>query len=588
MRNPLLKLFAILLLSVFLTPAAMADYASENALKYEMRGAWIATVWGLDWPPRAGVDAAATEEQKRALNTMLEGLSYAGFNAVFFQVRPMADAFYTSSYEPWSTHLTGARDAKPAYDPLQYCVERCHSLGLECHAWINPFRINTKTPLNSATDKLTATFSNGKQKNTILNPALADTRRRICNVVAEIALTYDIDGVVFDDYFYAPDFIVEDSSAPDWQLYRESGSDLSFADWRRNNVNLTIHEVATTLAGIKQGKIRFGVAPQGIGGGNGVHADAGIPSLTGYGVLTADSQYAKIYCDPVAWLIDGDIDYISPQIYWPTDHKKHPYGGLARWWNDVAAKCSRHCFPSVTISVFAKDNSGKCRSEALRQVEINRTAASDFAPGTIFYSAACISGPKSTGFGDRLAGEMFCNKALMPPMTWKGSPQPHTIDNLSLSGSTLCWNANNDTDDDCRYTIYALPAGSEIAESSLSPDHLIGISYSRSFEVPERYSSKDFTLAVAPYDRYGNEGQPAALSSPQTAKNAGNKAKKSSKKEIGKLAESEMDIIRDTENIMVKPEGHEADVIKPDNSGNNNSGNAGWRRQVRNSSKEKK
>ena len=37
---------------------------------------------------------------------------------------------------------------------------------------------------------------------TILNPALPEVKQRIVDVVADIMSKYDIDGIVFDDYFY--------------------------------------------------------------------------------------------------------------------------------------------------------------------------------------------------------------------------------------------------------------------------------------------------------------------------------------------------------------------------------------------------
>ena len=34
-------------------------------------------------------------------------------NAVFFQIRGMADAFYESEYEPWSKYITGSAGVRP-------------------------------------------------------------------------------------------------------------------------------------------------------------------------------------------------------------------------------------------------------------------------------------------------------------------------------------------------------------------------------------------------------------------------------------------------------------------------------------------
>ncbi|NPA67192.1 MAG: family 10 glycosylhydrolase, partial [Chlorobi bacterium] len=70
----------------------------------EMRGVWIATVKNLDYPSSKFL---SSEEQKKEFTDMLDYFSKIGINAVFFQIRPAADAFFPSKYEPWSEWLTG-------------------------------------------------------------------------------------------------------------------------------------------------------------------------------------------------------------------------------------------------------------------------------------------------------------------------------------------------------------------------------------------------------------------------------------------------------------------------------------------------
>ena len=73
---------------------------------------------------------------------MLDYFSETGINAVMFQVRPAADAFYASEFEPWSEWLTGeqGKAPDPYYDPLEFYIEEAHKRDIEFHAWINPFR----------------------------------------------------------------------------------------------------------------------------------------------------------------------------------------------------------------------------------------------------------------------------------------------------------------------------------------------------------------------------------------------------------------------------------------------------------------
>src|SRR6202142_4116152 len=105
----------------------------------EFRGAWLATVANVDWPSRPGLSVAA---QKAELIALLDRAVQLKLNAVIFQVRPMADAVYVSSIEPWSAYLTGkmGQPPQPPYDPLAFAVAEAHKRGLELHAWFNPFR----------------------------------------------------------------------------------------------------------------------------------------------------------------------------------------------------------------------------------------------------------------------------------------------------------------------------------------------------------------------------------------------------------------------------------------------------------------
>lgn len=501
----------LLAILTFIALTAVAD----RCPKFEMRGAWIATVYNIDWPSQRGTTEKIADAQKAELDTMLTRLGRAGFNAVFLQVRPMADALYKSSYEPWSHHITGKRGAAPAYDPLQFAIDRCHALGIELHAWINPFRIvPQKLITQSEADYSNLWMTNIKDGKpfSIMNPGLPEARRLISDVVKEIAEEYDVDGIVFDDYFYSPEFLLENETAADWKQFKSAGYKGTIADWRRDNVNKTINLVYDTLSKIKNGKIRFGVAPQGIAGGNGIHSGSGIPKLTGYGVVTGDSQYSKIYCDPVAWMLEGCVDYISPQIYWTRDNPRHSYTGLCRWWYDTAKACSRHCFPSAIIARFGNKNSLEFWKESLAQLSDNRTYAAETYPGTVFYSATYISGPKCKGFGDFLASKAYQTKALMPPMKWKKHVKEVELRGLKHSQNQLKWSRAGD----CRYVVYAIPSsvGSIDALSAtsegLSSDYIIAMTYSDSYIIPEKYT-RGYRFAVAPYDRFGMEWNPVFI-----------------------------------------------------------------------------
>ena len=65
---------------------AAATRAAASSPLREMRGAWLATVWGLDWPSAVGASPADAERQRAELRSILDRLQAMGMNAVFFLV----------------------------------------------------------------------------------------------------------------------------------------------------------------------------------------------------------------------------------------------------------------------------------------------------------------------------------------------------------------------------------------------------------------------------------------------------------------------------------------------------------------------
>ncbi|WP_346930061.1 family 10 glycosylhydrolase, partial [Clostridium sp.] len=125
------------LLGIFLVFAVMNTTAFADTK--EMRGAWISTVWNLDWPTVGARNNVA--QQKQEFITLLDKLQAAGLNSVIVQVRPKGDALYNSSLNPWSDVLTGTQGNNPGYDPLAFMIEETHKRGMEFHAWFNPYRV---------------------------------------------------------------------------------------------------------------------------------------------------------------------------------------------------------------------------------------------------------------------------------------------------------------------------------------------------------------------------------------------------------------------------------------------------------------
>ena len=100
----------------------------------EFRGVWVSR---FDWTTP---DAPAAPEK---IDEIVNNIAYAGFNAIFFQVRATADAYYPSDLEPWATRISGTfgQAPDPFWDPLAYLIEKAHAQNIEVHAYLNVYPI---------------------------------------------------------------------------------------------------------------------------------------------------------------------------------------------------------------------------------------------------------------------------------------------------------------------------------------------------------------------------------------------------------------------------------------------------------------
>lgn len=507
--------------------AMMINSVSALSPKREMRSTWFTTVWGIDWPSTQGATSSAQTKQKAEMIEYLDGFMNTNMNGSCFQVRSMADAMYPSKYAPWSSYLTGTRGKDPGWDPLAYFVEESHKRGLEAYVWLNPYRWSTGSNWSTSFDQewqnndmIIAGTSNTSYKT--FNPALPETRQHIVNVVVEILDNYAIDGILFDDYFYASGGTAENSSAPDYDDYNASGTTMSIGDWRRANVNQMVKDVYEVIQA-KRPDVRFGISPAGVAGTS-TYSKYGLPSPSSYGVKASDWQYAQIYSDPLAWLKEGTIDFISPQMYWPTTHSTAPYEPLAKWWSYVGNYYGRHFYASQESADLGDDgelsNTTSGWSEMAKQTELTRQYNQNNAPGIIYYSATYINGPEKSGLGDYMKANKFTHKSLTPVVDWKTKTNYGKVSNLLSTGSTLSWDAVNNGNAIIRYTVYAIPSSITLSDAQhadgdgISNEYLLGVSYSNTYSVPAD-NQGDFYYAVCVYDGYGNEFEPAVVGYPE-------------------------------------------------------------------------
>lgn len=243
-----------LVIMVVLLGISMCDRTDDGRSSEELRGVWVSYIdygnLGLTDQTEEGFRANAERFYDRAEEMHI--------NTVFFHVRAFRDAAYKSDHFPMSRNIwTGAEEIP--YDPLEIMIELAHEHDIQLHAWLNPYR----------------NHSFGQE---ILDPADEASTEEIVLCVEEILENYEVDGVHFDDYFYAED-------------------DTLNAYAKKENVNRMIREVYEAVHNA-EGDVLFGISPAG---------------NTGY--------CESLGADIKTWLSEeGYVDYIAPQIYWTDEH----------------------------------------------------------------------------------------------------------------------------------------------------------------------------------------------------------------------------------------------------------------------------
>lgn len=327
----------------------------------EMRGVWV-TYMDLDMQ---NTDMSR-ESFKKRFRHIADTAKKDKFNTLIVQVRPFCDALYRSSYYPSSHILSGKQGKYAGYDALEYMCAYTHKLGMELHAWVNPYRVRSSATLKLSADNpykknpsLGVKVGNG----IYLNPALPKVRELIENGVKEIVQNYNVDGIQFDDYFYPTDRRSFDGQA--YREYSEKASEpLPLDKWRINNVNILVAEVHDIVHSVKKNVV-FGISPQG----------------------NIDNDY-RMYADVKSWCSQsGYVDYICPQLYYSLENPALKFGEALRNWLELDYDGSVTLYAGIAGYKTGTDSDGGTwnSSDRILQKEVNMLRKSKVS-GFMFYT----------------------------------------------------------------------------------------------------------------------------------------------------------------------------------------------------------
>ena len=488
----------ILLLALFLATGVGAQIQQQSPYpKREFRGAWIQAVNGQ-------FRGIPTEKLKQTLIDQLNSLQGAGINAIIFQVRPEADALYASQLEPWSRFLTGVQGQAPSpyWDPMQFMIDECHKRGMEFHAWINPYRVKTSLKSELAANHLYnihpewfVTYNN----QLYFDPALPESRRHICMVVADIVSRYDVDAIHMDDYFYP--YPAKGVDFPDDASFaRYGGGFTNRADWRRSNVNILIQKIHETIRGLKPW-VKFGISPFGI-----YRNEKNDP----LGSKTNGLQnYDDLYADVLLWARNGWVDYNIPQIYWQIGHPAADYETLVKWWAKNTENRPLFIGQSVMNTVQNADPKNPSINQLPRKMALER--AYQTIGGSCQWPASAVV-ENAGKYRDALVQEYHKYPALVPVFDFMDDKAPGKVRKVKKvwteDGYRLFWTApkaKDEMDRAVQYVVYRFDGKEKVNIDDAS--HIVAITRNNFYKLPYDDGKTKYRYVVTALDRLHNESK---------------------------------------------------------------------------------
>jgi len=395
------KYFTFLIGLTFLIAAGKAQ------TKPEFRGVWVATVDNIDWPSQGNFNS---DVQKAEFIQLLDMHQRNGMNALIVQIRPAADAFYPSQYEPWSQWLTGKQGQAPVpyYDPLEFMITETHKRGMAFHAWMNPYRAEFSIGVSSISathiTKLHPEWFLTYGDKRYFDPGNKAVQQFVAEIVKDVVNRYPVDAIHFDDYFYP--YRIAGKEFPDNISYQQYGNGLKKDDWRRSNTDSIIALLSRVIKSANK-TCQFGISPFGI------WRNANKDPINGSKTNGAVSNYDDLYANILLWLQNGWIDYVAPQLYWEFGHPTAPYSLLLDWWNNHTY--GRHCYIGLGIYKANTNKAWRDNTQLLRQIDALRSKPN--IQGMIFFSSKSFES-NPNGWSDSLRLNYFKDPATIPIMEW--------------------------------------------------------------------------------------------------------------------------------------------------------------------------
>ncbi len=448
----------------------------EPVAPRELRGVFVTTAYNIDWPSKPGLHWRVQRDEIKAIVRRVRELNC---NVIFLQVRAFGDRMHRSTTlpaeEPWAAALNHRRDPDPhakKYDPLGVWIQECHEAGIELHAWVNPFRVDTLIELKQPNkpQPTTLPFDASEDGNHMyLDVNSSEVRDYVLKVIGDL-LSYKanpspggsaqetgsvmhilaagggeegVDGLIFDHFPY-----------PRRPATQPRGIEVS-PDGAAGLADNTAVEVSPQ-PGLKKPpspRIKWLLkkanvpqpSPNPAAVGDFMKAVSGLVGQShakfGYSPLCDDA-------DAKGWLKEGLFNYVIPELYFKTAGPRDFSGTLQSWVQSLPGAGAFK--PIVVVGLFSMRVQSPApgeepwpADEILEQI----TQSDQVNPGNghAHYSWFALRSPghggpadASQNLGDLLMAGRYKTQALVPQCTVAPAPQL-SEPKVTFSGGKATW-----------------------------------------------------------------------------------------------------------------------------------------------------
>ena len=308
----------------------MKDSSNDKDIEENTKEIKAVFISYIDYANLKGKD---DEKQKDLIDQMIDNIKSFNFNTIILQVRPFCDAIYKSSIFETSKTIVNNEGDMLNFDILDYFIDKSHKNNIELHAWINPYRVRSTSDTSDISKdniiyKWIGTRNIEIKDGIYLNPASSDVLNLILNGVSEIVKNYDVDGILYYDYFYP-------SKTIDLEEYEKNGTTLSIDEFRINNINNLIKKTYETIKKINS-NVKFSISPAG----------------------NINNNLNNEYLD-IEFILKNNnyLDYVMPQIYFGFENGTLPFIKTVKMWNDLILNNDTKLV--VALSLYKSGNTDK-------------------------------------------------------------------------------------------------------------------------------------------------------------------------------------------------------------------------------------